>query len=102
MPGRSSEKDLLRLGGSTLHGEHWHTPLARDLGLSDTRRIRQWVSGSRPIPAGVMTDIQALLQRRSDDLLSLLAEFSRAANTTGSGGDLCQHQDNRRPIQEWP
>lgn len=58
------KKALLTNAGHALYGERWQTDLARDLGLSDGRRIRQWLSGDRPIPAGVWQDVCRLLERR--------------------------------------
>ncbi len=65
------EKEL-RLVGETLYGANWQTPLARDLELTSTRRIRQWLSGKQPIPDGIWDDISALLRERRADIDSLL------------------------------
>ena len=60
-------KGILISAGQALYGERWQTDLARDLGLSDARRIRQWLSGDRPIPAleyelmGLLVDRQSLV-----------------------------------------
>ena len=55
------------------------TDLARHLCLSDGRRIRQWLSGDRPIPDGIWKDIARLLTERKsviddalDDLLKII------------------------------
>ena len=40
------------------------TDLARELNLSDARRIRQWLAGERKIPVGVWADINQLLRAR--------------------------------------
>ena len=58
------KKEVLIKSGQALYGERWQTDLARDLGLSDGRRIRQWLSGDRPIPEGVWNDIAKLLTER--------------------------------------
>lgn len=44
----SARKEILIQCGRALYGERWQTDLARDLGLSDGRRIRQWLSGGHP------------------------------------------------------
>jgi len=59
------KKDVLIKSGKALYGERWQTDLARDLGLSDGRRIRQWLSGDRPIPEGIWNDIAKLLADRA-------------------------------------
>lgn len=50
--------------GKALYGERWQTDLGRALGLPDARRVRQWLSGDRPIPARVWDDVAKLLRER--------------------------------------
>lgn len=74
----NEHKALLIKCGRALYGERWQTDLARDLGLSDGRRIRQWLSGDRPIPEGVWKDIARLLTERKsviDDALNDLLKI---------------------------
>lgn len=61
---RDTHKVLLIMAGQALYGDRWQTDLARDLGLSDGRRIRQWLSGDRPIPKGIWNDVAKLLAER--------------------------------------
>lgn len=51
--------------GEALYGPRWQSDLARDLQLSDARRVRQWMARERPIPAGVWADIGVLAKQRS-------------------------------------
>lgn len=70
-----SEQKLLALVGNALYGERWQTDLARDLRLSDGRRIRQWLSLDRTIPDGVWDDLAKLLTDRKlviDDALNAI------------------------------
>ena len=60
----NAHKNILIQCGQALYGERWQTDLARDLGLSDGRRIRQWLSDDRPIPEGVWNDLGKLLADR--------------------------------------
>ena len=65
--------------GVALFGKQWQSDLARALGLSDSRRIRQWLSGDRPIPAGIWPDAVKLLKERKillDDVLAEIEEKS--------------------------
>ncbi|OOF85184.1 hypothetical protein BKG88_08620 [Rodentibacter ratti] len=67
----------LSIIGEALYGNQWQTNLARDLNLSDARRIRQWMAGERKIPIGVWSDIVELLkskQKRIEDILSEMVE----------------------------
>jgi len=66
----------LEAAGKSLFGERWQTDLARELGLSDGRRIRQWMAGDRPIPAGVWADIAGLLLHRQTSLQSVLDKIT--------------------------
>lgn len=66
----TDEKDLLRQAGEALFGDYWQAGLTKALGLSDSRRIRQWLApeGSksfRPIPPGIWPEIVALLRARA-------------------------------------
>ncbi len=65
----------LRIAGEALFGERWQTDLSRELGLSDARRIRQWLTGDRPIPVGVWADICGLLRQRQITIERLVETF---------------------------
>lgn len=62
----------LAAAGVALYGDRWQTDLARGLGLSDGRRIRQWLAGERPIPPGAWSDIAGLLRHRQISIQSVL------------------------------
>ena len=58
----------LREAGEALFGGTWQTSysaLAQALGISDERRVREWLSGESRIPSGVLGDIKRLLHERS-------------------------------------
>ncbi len=63
-----NRRGLLISAGQLLFGERWQTELARALGLTDGRRIRQWLSGDRPIPVGIWDDLRELLEDRSSKM----------------------------------
>ena len=65
---KDDSRALLISAGQLLFGERWQTELARALGLSDGRRIRQWLSGDRPIPVGIWDDLRELLEDRSSKM----------------------------------
>lgn len=69
-------KQTLIDAGRALYGERWQTDLARDLGLSDGRRIRQWLSGDRPIPPGITNELKALLKSRAEAIECVLNNMS--------------------------
>lgn len=77
----SDRKEILIKCGRALYGERWQTDLARDLGLSDGRRIRQWLSGDRPIPRGVWNDISKLLTDRKTVINGALDELLKSDQT---------------------
>lgn len=61
--------EQLQMAGSLLYGNQWQTDLARALGI-DSRRIRDWLSGRRPIPVGIWNEVISLLEQNSTDTLS--------------------------------
>ena len=58
--------------GNAIWGEHWQTPMAEALGLSGTARIRAWLAGQSLIPAGVWSDLDALLRQRQSRLSAII------------------------------
>lgn len=58
--------EQLRLAGTLLFGQSWQTDFARAINV-DPRRVRQWLSGDRPIPAGLWLEIVELLRSNSKD-----------------------------------
>jgi len=81
MTTKNKHKEELMAAGRALYGDRWKAELARALGISDGRRIRQWLSDDRPIPEGVWTDTANLLrqkQREVDEALSQLLQNTPA------------------------
>ena len=78
----NDRQSLLIKCGQALYGERWQTDIARDLGFSDGRRIRQWLSGDRPIPDGVMSDLADLLTTRKVVIDKVLAHLIACEKTT--------------------
>lgn len=68
--------DELTAAGQALYGDRWQTDLSRALKLSDARRIRQWLTGDRPIPVGVWAEIAALLRQKQITIKSVLADLT--------------------------
>jgi hypothetical protein len=88
----SSDKDaelirLLREAGETLYGEHWQSEFARAFGLRDSSRVRQQLSGRRPVRPGLLRDAADELRARSvraaalaDEIEELLGEDRSVLN----------------------
>jgi hypothetical protein len=74
--GKKYSIDDFRAVGESLYGERWQTDLAKDLELSDARRIRQWLSGDRPIPFGVWQDLAAILKTKQMQISDILDGFT--------------------------
>jgi hypothetical protein len=69
--------DELAIAGQVLFGDRWQTELSKALGLSDPRRIRQWLSDKeksnyRGIPKGIWEDIFKLLEERGEEIRKTL------------------------------
>ena len=62
--------------GESLYGTQWQSNLARDLGLSDARRIRQWLAGERKIPLGIWADLAELVRAKQNNLSSILNKMT--------------------------
>ena len=62
--------------GESLYGTQWQSNLARDLGLSDARRIRQWIAGERKIPLGIWVDLAELVRAKQTNLSSILNKMT--------------------------
>lgn len=67
----------LERAGVTLFGERWQADLTDALGLTDTARIRQMLTGRRPVPPGVAAEIMALLRQKSSEAAALATELER-------------------------
>ncbi|WP_458118761.1 hypothetical protein OF381_10425 [Mannheimia haemolytica] len=67
----------LAIIGESLYGTQWQSNLARDLGLSDARRVREWVAGDRKIPFGVWADIAELVRAKQSNLSSILSKMTK-------------------------
>lgn len=64
--------EQLTAAGRALYGEQWQSNLARRLNI-DSRRIRQWLKGERPLPEWLPSELAALLQAN-------IAECARVLN----------------------
>lgn len=70
-------RDDLIAVGEALYGKQWQTDLSRALGLSDARRIRQWVAGERSIPVGVWADLLGLLRHRNMSIKAVIKRLTQ-------------------------
>lgn len=68
--------DELAECGKALYGDQWQTNLAKELGLSDARRIRFWLTNERKIPTGVWADIFALLNKKKMKIETIINKVS--------------------------
>ncbi|MEC9346040.1 MAG: transcriptional regulator [Pseudomonadota bacterium] len=66
--------DTLQRVGECLYGERWQSDLARLLGL-DSRRVRQWMAGERPIPPGIRRELIEALDHQRQAAVILLREL---------------------------
>lgn len=57
-------EDLTAIG-KALYGDRWQTALTDALGLGDSARMREWVSGRRPMPKTLAAELLSLCRYRS-------------------------------------
>ncbi len=69
-----SEREKITECGIALYGQTWQTQLGNALG-TDSRRIRQWLNGARPVPAGVWIDIKLLAEQRKKQIDELITKL---------------------------
>lgn len=67
--------ETLKLTGVALYGPRWQTNLARDLGLSDARRVRQWIAGDRRIPFHIWPEVGKLIDAKISKLETVKEEL---------------------------
>lgn len=61
--------EQLQFAGNILYGNQWQTDLARAINV-DSRRVRDWLQGRRPIPIGVKHELIELLMKNSADSIN--------------------------------
>lgn len=71
-----TDVELLVEAGRALYGDRWQTDMAAALGLSDARRIRQWLTGDRPTPPGIWKDLLTLIDERNQAMLNVRAQIA--------------------------
>lgn len=76
----SITKDQLHAIGRALYGLKWQEELARNIinldGVElDSRRVRQWACGARPVPAWLLPELKALVQKRMQEIQEINFEL---------------------------
>ena len=69
-------KDQLQCIGRALYGSKWQEELAKNIinldGVPlDSRRVRQWACGARPVPSWILPELKKLAQKRKEDILEI-------------------------------
>lgn len=69
-------KEELHTIGRALYGLKWQEELARNIinldGVElDSRRVRQWACGARPVPTWILPELKKLAQKRKEDILEI-------------------------------
>lgn len=68
-------RDDLVAAGEALYGPRWQSEVARLLSIDD-RRVRAWLAGERPIPAGIAPELASELHRRARRATALAARLT--------------------------
>lgn len=66
-----NQNEKLTECGLALFGNAWKSSLAEALNV-DPRRITHWFASTRPVPAGVWTDIKMLAEQRKQQIDELI------------------------------
>ena len=67
--------------GHLLFGDRWLAPLSRALRVSE-RTVRYWSTGQRPVPAGALRELAALLEAHAEACRGTAAEIAKHADPT--------------------
>ena len=67
----------LKQAGEALFGEQWKSPLARALGVSGSRQMRQWMAGERLIPPDIWPELRRLLIERQQIIQEALEKIEK-------------------------
>ena len=65
--------------GHLLFGDRWLAPLSRALRVSE-RTVRYWSTGQRPVPAGALRELAALLEAHAEACRGTAAEIAKDAD----------------------
>lgn len=73
-------KEELHTIGRALYGLKWQEELARNIinldGVElDSRRVRQWACGARPVPTWLLPELKALAQKRMQEIQEIIFEL---------------------------
>lgn len=87
--------EQLEQSGQLLYGDQWQSNLARELSI-DSRRVRQWVTGDRPISDWVCGEVIQLLKNNQSQInqfiekmesdMDIIAKIKNAASVN----ELCE------------
>lgn len=72
--------EQLRQAGELLYGTQWQTDFARAIDV-DPRRVRQWLSGDRPIPKGLWIEAIELLNSNSKNTAAYAENLQKVAGS---------------------
>lgn len=68
--------EQLEQAGRLLYGDQWQSSLARDLSI-DSRRVRQWMTGDRPVSDWVGREVGALLDKKQFNISHFLKTINK-------------------------
>lgn len=68
--------DEFAAAGRAMFGERWQADMTDMLGLNDSSRVRQFLSGRRATPHGIRAEIIDQLRARGQDAVRLAQRLS--------------------------
>ncbi|MGP5631343.1 MULTISPECIES: hypothetical protein [Psychrobacter] len=87
--------EQLEQSGQLLYGDQWQSNLARELSI-DSRRVRQWLSGTTPVSPWVGGEILQLLKNNQSQINQFIEKMESDMNTinkiknAASVNELCE------------
>ncbi|MGP5539299.1 hypothetical protein [Psychrobacter celer] len=87
--------EQLEQSGQLLYGDQWQSNLARELSI-DSRRVRQWLSGTTPVSPWVGGEVMQLLKNNQSQINQFIEKMESDMNTinkiknAASVNELCE------------
>lgn len=82
---QEKDRQTFIAAGRAMYGEDWAGPLSDRLGIN-YRSICRFISGSKPVPPGVLEIVSKLLQEHIDNAKGILRRHATVADIIARSG----------------
>lgn len=82
---QEKDRQTFIAAGRAMYGEEYAGPLSDRLGIN-YRSICRFISGSKPVPPGVLADVSKALQQHIDNAKGILRRHATVADIIARSG----------------